>query len=78
MPEFEYRRVTTTRYEWAVPAPEEVGADWNHVQSALNFACRTWRQVNNRAGLSGPDGEVRVHSRDGKIVISFVMDHEEN
>jgi len=61
-------KVVSTRYEWVVPAPEPHGAYWGEMSAAIGKA----RSACVSSSVS--DSSIRVHSRDGEIVVSFTVE----
>ncbi|MFE5895859.1 hypothetical protein ACFQ67_00260 [Streptomyces sp. NPDC056488] len=66
------RTVTTTRYEWIVPAEEPWGAALADVESATAVAATRYREAHGLADMTPIPGDaLRYHVTDDEIVISF-------
>ncbi|HEY9413734.1 MAG TPA: hypothetical protein VIQ30_03165 [Pseudonocardia sp.] len=69
------RTITSTRYEWEVPAGEPWGAALADLESAITVAARRYRQVHGVDELvTLPGDALRFHVTDDAIVISFTTE----
>ncbi|MFC7929142.1 hypothetical protein [Streptomyces cinereoruber] len=69
------RTVTTTRYEWEVPAADPWGAVLADVESATAVAATHYRKVHGYADDTAiPGNALQFHVTDEAIVISFTVD----
>lgn len=69
------RIITSTRYEWEVPAAEPWGAAAEEISKAWTAAAATYRDVKglpSDAVLSGD--AIRFHVTDDAIVLTFTHD----
>jgi hypothetical protein len=75
MATFEHTRITSTRYEWRVPAAEPWGAAAEEIGKAWGAAETTYREVKGlprEATLSGD--AIRFHVTDDAVVLVFTDD----
>jgi hypothetical protein len=72
MAEYTTRAVTTTRYEFCVPALWHEGACWVEVQKAIAAATRELRDKGLLAADREPsDDQIRIRPSDDEIVVYY-------
>lgn len=75
MATFEHAVITSTRFEWRVPAAEPWGATAEEISKARGAAEAAYRDVHNiPLGVALAGDAIRFHVTDDAVVITFTHD----